>query len=69
MNQTQQNPMNSKMLEQIIGQNKDIFNRAQQMCAGKTPDQMKQIAINLLKSQGRDVSELNNLASMLGFQI
>lgn len=69
MNQTQQNPMNSEMLEQLIGQNKDIFNRAQQMCAGKTPDQMKQIAINLLQSQGRDVSELNNLASMLGFRI
>lgn len=63
------NQLNTEMLSGLINNNQDVFNRAQQMCAGKSPDELKQLAMNLLQSQGRNVSELTNLASVLGLRL
>lgn len=69
MNNNNNNQLNNEMLSGLINNNQDVFNRAQQMCAGKSPDELKQLAMNLLQSQGRNVSELTNLASVLGLRL
>ncbi len=46
-----------------MAKNNPMFARAQQMAAGKTPEQIKQVAENLCKQRGIDIN-----AAMQQFQ-
>lgn len=41
-------------MQKIINSNNPLFMRAQQMAQGKSPDEIKQIAMNLCKERGID---------------
>lgn len=56
------NQMAIKMMQQVA-KNNPMFARAQQMAAGKTPEQIKQVAENLCKQRGIDIN-----AAMQQFQ-
>lgn len=55
-------PQNNMMMQQVA-KNNPMFARAQQMAAGKTPEQIKQVAENLCKQRGIDIN-----AAMQQFQ-
>lgn len=57
------------MLNQMIQQNPEAYNRAQQMCAGKSPDEIKKIAMNIAQSQGRGVNEIKQMLSAFGINL
>lgn len=52
------NPMN-QMMRMMMGQfqNNPLFNQAQQMAQGKTPQEIQQICVNICKSKGLDINQ------------
>lgn len=52
------NPMN-QMMRMMMGQfqNNPLFNQAQQMAQGKTPQEIQQICSNICKSKGLDINQ------------
>lgn len=52
------NPMN-QMMRMMMGQlqNNPLFNQAQQMAQGKTPQEIQQICANICKSKGLDINQ------------
>lgn len=63
------NPMVMMMLSSLIQQNPTAFNKAKEMCNGKSENEMQQIFMNLAQTQGRDTNELNQIASMFGINL
>ncbi len=47
--------MMQRMFNQMFGNN-PLFKRAQEMSRGKTPEEMKQIAMNLCQQRGIDIN-------------
>ena len=52
------NPMN-QMMRMMMGQfqNNPLFNQAQQMAQGKTPQEIQQICANICKRKGLDINQ------------
>lgn len=50
--------MSNNMMAQF--QNNPLFQQAQQMAKGKTPDQLKQTCINICRSKGIDFDQAWN---------
>lgn len=62
------NPMDV-MIQQMIQQNPDAYKRAQQMCNGKSPEELKSLVLNIAQSQGRDPGPIKQFASMFGVNL
>ena len=64
-----QNPMNlmqNQMFQQMQRQNPELYNKVQQMTNGKNEGQMKEMAMNIAKERGIDLSQF---ASQFGIKI
>lgn len=58
--------MVSQMMNQQL-QNNPLFQRAQQMARGKSPQELKQVAKNLCQQRGIDLdSAMNQFKQMMG---
>lgn len=57
------------IMKQMINQNPEAYRRAQQMCDGKTEEEMKTLILNLAKSQGRDIGQLKQFAATFGIRL
>lgn len=62
------NPM-EMMLQQMISQNPGAYKRAQQMCSGKSPEELRSLVLNIAQSQGRDIGQIRQIASMFGINL
>ena len=60
------NPIN--FMQNIVGSNPQ-FQRVMQMVDGKTPEEMKQVAMNLCEQQGIDFSQAVNQMKSMGLNI
>lgn len=60
------NPIN--FMQNILGSNPQ-FQRVMQMVDGKTPEEMKQVAMNLCEQQGIDFSQAVNHMKSMGLNI
>lgn len=60
------NPIN--FMQNILGSNPQ-FKRVMQMVDGKTPEEMKQVAMNLCEQQGIDFSQAVNQMKSMGLNI
>lgn len=60
------NPIN--FMQNILGSNPQ-FQRVMQMVNGKTPEEMKQVAMNLCEQQGIDFSQAVNQMKSMGLNI
>lgn len=60
-----QNP--EAMLQQIAGQN-PLMQRAMQMAQGKSPQEIRAIAVNLAKQQGMTEQDVDNMVRTFGFR-
>lgn len=60
------NPIN--FMQNILGSNPQ-FQRVMQMVDGKTPEEMKQVAMNLCEQQGIDFSQAVNQMKSMGLNI
>lgn len=60
------NNMMNQMLQNLVNQNPQAYQRAQQMCAGKSPEEMKQLVLNLAQSQGRNINDVRQMFAMFG---
>ena len=64
-----QNPMNliqNQMFQQMQRQNPELYSKVQQMTNGKNEGQMKEMAMNIAKERGIDLSQF---ASQFGIKI
>ena len=48
------------MLEQIKNQNPELYKKAQEMIAGKSEDELKQLANNIAQQRGINLSQFAN---------
>lgn len=64
VNQTQ-NP--EAMIQQLASQN-PLLQRAMQMAQGKTPQELRSIAVNLAKQQGLTEQDVDNMAKNFGLK-
>lgn len=60
------NPIN--FMQNILGSNPQ-FQRVMQMVDGKTPEEMKQVAMNLCEQQGIDFSQAVNQMKSMGLNV
>lgn len=60
------NPIN--FMQNMLGSNPQ-FQRVMQMVDGKTPEEMKQVAMNLCEQQGIDFSQAVNQMKSMGLNI
>lgn len=63
------NNLLNMMLQNMISQNPSAFNKAREMCNGKSEDEMKQVFLNLAQTQGKDMNEIRQMCSMFGINI
>lgn len=64
-----QNPMNliqNQMFQQMQRQNPELYSKVQQMTNGKNEGQMKEMAMNIAKERGIDLSQF---ASQFGIKL
>lgn len=64
VNQTQ-NP--EAMIQQLASQN-PLLQRAMQMAQGKSPQELRNIAVNLAKQQGLTEQDVDNMAKNFGLR-
>lgn len=64
-NNQQNNPLQA-MLNQTFGSNPN-FNRAMQMMEGKSTNDLRETVLNLAKSQGISMQQLEGIARKAGF--
>lgn len=60
------NLMQNQMFQQMQRQNPELYQKVQQMTNGKNESQMKDIAMNIAKERGIDLSQF---ASQFGIKI
>lgn len=60
------NPIN--FMQNILGSNPQ-FQRVMRMVDGKTPEEMKQVAMNLCEQQGIDFSQAVNQMKSMGLNV
>ena len=58
------NPMN--VIQQMVGRNNPLMNRAMQMGEGKSPQELAVIARNLARSKGMTDEQFNQLLGQYG---
>lgn len=56
------------MLQQMAQQN-PLLNRAMTMAQGKSPQELRAIAINLAKQQGMTEQDVDNMVKSFGFRL
>lgn len=61
-----QNP--EAMLQQIASQN-PLMQRAMMMAQGKSPQEIRAIAVNLAKQQGMTEQDVDNMVRTFGFKL
>ena len=61
-----QNP--EAMRQQMASQN-PLLNRAMMMAKGKSPQEMRAIAINLAQQQGMTEQDVDNMVKAFGFKL
>lgn len=66
MNQNAMNLMQNQMFQQMQRQNPELYQKVQQMINGKNESQMKDIAVNIAKERGIDLSQF---ASQFGIKL
>ena len=62
--QPNSNPMN--IIQQMVGKNNPLMNRAMQMGEGKSPQELAVIARNLARSKGMTDEQFNQLLGQYG---
>lgn len=62
--QPNSNPMN--IIQQMVGKNNPLMNRAMQMGEGKSPQELAVIARNLARSKGMTDEQFNQLLDQYG---
>lgn len=60
------NLMQNQMFQQMQRQNPELYQKVQQMINGKNESQMKDIAVNIAKERGIDLSQF---ASQFGIKL
>ncbi len=61
--QAVQNGANPNQIVMQLAQNNPTFQRALQMANGKTPDQIRDMAVNMARQRGLDI---NQIAQQMG---
>lgn len=60
---------NPEMLLQQMAQQNPLLNRAMTMAQGKSPQEIRAIAINLAKQQGMSEQDVDNMVKSFGFRL
>lgn len=66
--QLRNNPNPMQLAQSMFGQN-PLFAQAQKMAQGQSPDQIKQIIMNVAKEKNISSQELNQWASQFGLSL
>lgn len=60
---------NPEMLLQQMAQQNPLLNRAMTMAQGKSPQEIRAIAINLAKQQGMSEQDVDNMVKSFGLKL
>lgn len=60
---------NPDMMLQQMAQQNPLLNRAMTMAQGKSPQELRAIAINLAKQQGMTEQDVDNMAKSFGLRL
>lgn len=63
------NSGNPNMLLQQMAQQNPLLNRALTMAQGKSPAEIRAIAVNLAKQQGMSEQDVDNMVKSFGFKL
>lgn len=66
--QLRSNPNPMGAMQSMFGNN-PMFQQAVQMAQGKSPEQLRQTAMNLCKTKGIDFNQVQAMAQGMGFNI